>query len=113
MKALKITLKIIFRLLSFPSIIAITCIAAIRLVLFKSYHFLIYDGETITYSKFMNTKTIQEVFEKLDRDITTKEKAIQLANNIGNDVLVDRSTERKINHSNDIGQLVINRSKDL
>lgn len=56
---------------------------------------------------------MSELKKKIKKETTTKEKAIQLANTIGNIILVDRATERKINCSNDIAQLVIDRLNEL
>lgn len=45
----------------------------------------------------------------MDR-LTTKERAVELANSVGNKVLTDRAMGREINSSNDVAQLVIDRN---
>jgi hypothetical protein len=45
--------------------------------------------------------------------LTTKERAIQLANNIGCEVLADRALGKKITSTNDVGQLVIKNKHNL
>lgn len=55
-----------------------------------------------SYTRFKHTYTHWLDLSKL----TTKDKAIQIANKIGNDILIDRSTTRKMNCSNDISQYI-------
>lgn len=69
--------------------------------------------EEVKFLRNLNRKIRNNNKELITKIILNKEKAIQLANTIGNIILIDRATERKINCSNDIAQLVIDKSKDL
>lgn len=57
-------IKIIFRIIGLPFYITLLFIALIRVLLFHTFHWLVYGGELMAYSKTFNPDTIAKMLEE-------------------------------------------------
>lgn len=65
MKTIKISIKILFRLLALPFFVGLQVVAFIRILFFSSYCFIRYGGEAIAYTRANTPKMINDIFELL------------------------------------------------
>ena len=65
---MKQIIKIIFRVLALPFYIALLTIILVRYLGTFAYRFMVYGGETITYTKDLNPLTIEKSIKQLIKE---------------------------------------------
>lgn len=74
MREFVFTARTAFKIIIFPAWLFIIIIACIRMILFSILNYIAYGGEQITYNKYFNPKTIQDLFmEKINEEQTKKQ----------------------------------------
>ncbi len=93
----------IWRIIASPFVFCLLVIAAIRFVIVNMYYCTRYGHETIALRKG-EKKLIGDIFDKLKvKEDETKDKYIQAANKIGQEMLLNR---KDYMNSNAIAELV-------